>query len=92
MIRSFRSKALQRYFETGEARKLSVPNVGRLSRVLRALDTARVPAHLNLPGFRFHALKGNFLGRYSVDASGNWRVTFAWDGEDAVNVDLEDYH
>ena len=27
-----------------------------------------------------------------VDASGNWRVTFAWDGADAIDVDLEDYH
>lgn len=31
-------------------------------------------------------------GRYAVDATGNWRVTFAWDGADAVDVDLEDYH
>jgi plasmid maintenance system killer protein len=31
-------------------------------------------------------------GRYTVDASGNWRVTFGWAGDDAVDVDLEGYH
>jgi toxin HigB-1 len=30
--------------------------------------------------------------RYAVDASGNWRITFGWDGDDAIDVDLEDYH
>jgi len=46
----------------------------------------------NGKGWRFHALKGQAKGRYAVDASGNWRITFAWDGEDAIDVDLEDYH
>lgn len=32
------------------------------------------------------------LGRWSVSVSGNWRVTFAFNGEDAVDVDYEDYH
>jgi len=47
---------------------------------------------MSQPGLRFHALKGAAKERYAVDASGNWRITFAWDGEDAVDVDLEDYH
>ena len=47
---------------------------------------------MNLPGLRFHALKGASKDRYAVDASGNFRITFAFDGEDAVEVDLEDYH
>ncbi len=45
-----------------------------------------------MPGLRFHPLKGSEKGRYAVDASGNWRITFGWDGEDAIDVDLEDYH
>ena len=43
-------------------------------------------------GLRFHTLKGEGKGRYAVDASGNWRITFGWDGEDAIEVDLKDYH
>jgi proteic killer suppression protein len=37
-------------------------------------------------------LKGRGKGRFSVWASGSYRITFAFDGEDAVDVDLEDYH
>jgi toxin HigB-1 len=92
MIRSFRSKALRRLVEQGDASKLSVPNVRRVETILARLDTSFVPEDLNLPGYRFHGLKGKDKGRYAVDASGNWRITFGWDGRDAIDVDLEDYH
>jgi toxin HigB-1 len=92
VIRSFRSKALRRFAELGDSSKLSVQNPDRIRRILLALDAAKLPDHVNVPGFRYHALKGRDRGRYAVDASGNWRVTFAWNGEDAVEVDLEDYH
>ena len=92
MIRSYRSKALRRFVEQGDAAKLSVPNVRRLERILTELDSAATPEAMNMPGLRFHGLKGKDKGRFAVDASGNWRITFAWDGEDAIEVDLEDYH
>jgi proteic killer suppression protein len=92
VIRSFRSKALRRFAGRGDASKLSVHNPDRVRRILLALDVAKLPDQMNVPGLRFHPLKGRDKGRYAVDASGNWRVTFAWDGEDAVDVDLEDYH
>ncbi len=92
MIRTFRSKALRRFAEAGDQSRLSVPNVGRIRRILALLNAARLPEDLNLPGLRFHGLKGDARGRFAVDASGNWRVTFGWDGEDAIEVDLEDYH
>jgi len=43
-------------------------------------------------GAGFHALRGDFKGRYAMAVSRNWRLTFGWDGEDAIEVDLEDYH
>jgi proteic killer suppression protein len=92
MIRSFRSKALRRLIEQGDASKLSVPNVRRVETILARLDTSFAPEDLNLPGYRFHGLKGKDKGRYAVDASGDWRITFGWDGRDAIDVDLEDYH
>jgi toxin HigB-1 len=92
MIASFRSKGLQLFFETGNGRKLSVQSLGRIGRILRALDVAVRAEDLDLPGYRFHQLSGREKGRFAVDASGNWRVTFAWRGEDATDVDLEDYH
>ena len=92
MIRSFRSKALKRLAENGDLSKLSVPNARRVETILARLDGAMAPDDLNLPGYRFHGLKGKDKGRYAVDASGNWRITFAWDGRHAIDVDLEDYH
>lgn len=90
MIRSFRSKPLQRFAEKGDASKLPVQNVDRVRRILGRLDVVRVPADMNLPGWYFHSLKG--VKRYSVRVSGNWRITFGWNGDDAVDVDIEDYH
>ncbi len=92
MIRSVRNKSLKRLLEKGDGSKLSVPNLARVERILAALNAARAPEDMNLPGYRFHGLKGTAKGRYAVDASGNWRITFGWDGEDAIDVDLEDYH
>jgi toxin HigB-1 len=92
MIRSFRSKALNRFYATGDVAKLSVQNPVRLRRILISLDEADSPDEMKLPGLRFHGLKGKDKGRYAVDASGNWRVTFGWDGKDAIDIDLEDYH
>lgn len=92
MIRSFRSKALKRLAEQGDASKLSVPNLRRVETILARLDGAMMPEDLNLPGYRFHGLKGKDKGRYAVDASGNWRITFGWDGRHVIDIDLEDYH
>ena len=60
--------------------------------MLDALDAAAAPEELNLPGHRFHELKGDRAGTYSLTVTGNVRVTFAFEGEDAVQVNLEDYH
>lgn len=92
MIRSFRSKSLRRLYEAGDGSKLSVPNMARVERILNRLSMVTEASDMNQPGLRFHALKGAGKGRFAVDASGNWRVTFGWDGEDAIDVDLEDYH
>ena len=47
---------------------------------------------MNLPGYRLHALHGEREGQWAVWVSGNWRLVFEFDGDDATNVDLVDYH
>lgn len=76
----------------GDGSKLSVPNADRVRRLLQALNAAGRPQDMDIPGYRFHALKGNLRGRYAIWASGNWRITFAWHDTDAIDVDREDYH
>jgi toxin HigB-1 len=90
VIRSFRNRALRRYFEASDPSGLSVPNVARVGRILRALDAATRPEQLNLPGFRWHALQGE--ARWSIRVTGKLADHLGWDGADAVTVDLEDYH
>jgi proteic killer suppression protein len=92
MIRSFRSKALSRYWLKGDERGLRPDWRNRVRIILSRLGAARTPAEMNLPGLRFHALTGNLKGRYAVTVSPNWRITFAGDGDDAIDLDLEDYH
>jgi len=92
VIRSFRDKALERFFATADGRRLSVQNTRRIANILRALDDTSRPEDINLPGFRFHGVGGRNKGRFAVDAGGNWRITFGWMDGDAVDVDLEDYH
>lgn len=92
MIRSFRSKALSRYWVRGDERGLRPDWRNKIRIVLSRLDVARVPGEMNLPGFRFHALTGNLKGRFAVSVSPNWRISFGWNKEDAIDVDLEDYH
>ena len=64
----------------------------RLRLVLGRLAAAITARDMDLPGLRLHPLKGRLKGRWSVTISGNWRVTFAFSGKDAVQVDYEDYH
>jgi proteic killer suppression protein len=47
---------------------------------------------MNLPGFGLHQLKGDRKGTWSIAVSGNWRITFRFQGADALDVDFEDYH
>ena len=47
---------------------------------------------MRLPGYDLHQLKGDFEGYWAVKVHGNWRLTFAFEKEDAILVDYQDYH
>lgn len=92
MIGSFRSRALKRFWERNDARRLPPDQIPRIRQILRLLDTSLAPQDLDVAGLHFHPLTGDMKRRYAVTVKANWRVTFAWDGEDAIDVDHEDYH
>lgn len=91
MIRSFRSRALAALWNRNDASRIRPDLVDRTLRRLEVLDSAANPDALMLPGFNFHRLHGKPT-RYTVHVNGPWCITFEWDGEDAVRVDLEQYH
>jgi proteic killer suppression protein len=47
---------------------------------------------MNMPGWDLHKLTGNLRGHWSVKVNANWRMTFTFEGENAVLVDYRDYH
>ena len=91
MIKSFRHKGLKQLWETGRSGRVSADLQARALRRLDVLDSAVTPSGMNAPGFDFHPLKGG-PQRYTVHVNGPWCITFGWDGTDAVEVDLEQYH
>ncbi|CAI8693269.1 peptidase [Burkholderia metallica] len=92
MIKSFRHKGIQRFFESGSTAGIQAAHMSKLKRLLSALNRAKSPNDMNQPGWRLHPWKGTGDGVWSVDVNGNWRLTFEFDGEDAVLVDYLDPH
>jgi proteic killer suppression protein len=87
MIVRFRHRGLERLFASGDKSGVNAQHVRKLRQILVALNNASNPA-----GFRLHPLRDDRRGQWAVSVSGNWRVVFEFDGPDAINVDLADYH
>ena len=92
MIKAFRHRGLERFFLRGTARGINPQHAHRLRLILGRLHAATSPKDMDLPGLRLHDLKGRRKGTWAVDVTGNWRLTFKFDGVDAIDVDYEDYH
>lgn len=92
MIKSFRHKGLQRFFETGSLAGIQPAHAARLSSQLVALHKAKKTDDLSFPAWHLHALKGILKDQWAISVSGNWRLTFAFAGEDVILVDYCDYH
>lgn len=92
MIRSFRHKGVETFFKTGVKSGIQPQHAGRLTILLTTLDAARTPRDMAGPGWDFHALRGGLDDHFAVKVNGNWRLTFAFEGEDAILVDYRDYH
>ena len=92
VIRSFKHKWLQRFFLEGTKSGIQPPHAERLRLILGWMGASVEPKDMDLPGLKLHRLKGDRKDTWSVWVSGSWRITFAFDGEDAINIDYEDYH
>jgi toxin HigB-1 len=92
MIKTFRHKGLQAFFETSSKAGIQPHHAPKLKRQLVRLNVAKNPDYMNMPGWNLHRLSDGLAGHYSVGVNGNWRMTFSFDGEDAVLVDYQDCH
>ena len=92
MIKRFRHKGLERLFLSSDLGGVPAQHEARLRRILALLNASNAPGDMGLPGLRLHPLRGGRRGQWAVSVSGNLRLVFEFDGEDATNVDLVDYH
>jgi proteic killer suppression protein len=92
MIKSFRHKGIQQFFEEGVKAGIQTKHATRLRLQLSRLDDANEPKDMNAPGWKLHSLKGNLKNHWAVWVDANWRLTFTFEGKDAVLVDYQDYH
>lgn len=91
-IRSWRHRGLRDLFEGRSDKRIDAARRKRIRQILALLGAAKEPRDLDAPGLRLHPLKGELKDRWAVQVSANWRITFSFEGHDAVDVDLEDYH
>jgi len=92
MIRSFRHAGLEKFFLTGSKAGIQPAHARKLAIQLGTLDLARNAAAMNVAGWDLHPLKGELANHWSVKVNANWRMTFGFQGEDAILVDYRDYH
>ncbi len=67
----------------------------KICKLLFAMETADSLEQLGrFPGWRLHALKGDFEGFWSLTVTGNWRMIFRYDQRtnSADQIELIDYH
>jgi toxin HigB-1 len=92
MIRSFKHRGLKALYDGRTTKRVAPEHLEKLRDILALLDRSRRPDDMNVPGFRLHALKGRLTGHWAIWVSGNWRVVFRFENDDAVDVDYLDYH
>ena len=92
MITSFKYKGLGLFFTKGSYKGIPAQYGSRIERMLDRLDASKKAEDMDLPGYKFHALKGDRKSEFAVSVTGNLRITYQFIGEDALNVNLEDYH
>jgi proteic killer suppression protein len=92
VIKSFRHRGIERFFHTGSKAGIQAKHADKLHLQLLALDNAKQTADMNAPGWKLHRLAGALKGHWAIRVSGNWCLTFRFEGEDAILVDYQDYH
>ena len=96
MIVSFGDRATEDLFHnrpTSRARRFPHDVVDLALVKLDMLNSAAAVLDLRSPhGNRHEALKGDLKGFHSIRVNDQWRLVFRWDGSNASDVRLMDYH
>ena len=93
MIVSKRDKRIDALLRGERPRRFPPDLVRAAQRRLVMLDAARtIDALRSPPSNRLEALQGGRSGQYAIRINDQWRICFVWNGEDALDVEIVDYH
>jgi toxin HigB-1 len=93
VIQSFKDKETQKIFERQRSRKLPSDIQQIALRKLRMLNRAETLQDLRVPpANRLERLVGDREGQYSIRVNDQWRICFEWQGGEASDVEIVDYH
>lgn len=92
MIRSFLHTGMENYFLTGSKAGIHSAYAVKLRRQLTLLNTAKNEKRMDVPGWDLQPLKGELADAWSIKVYANWRMTFAFEDENAILVDYRDFH
>jgi toxin HigB-1 len=93
MIVTIKNKGLQELFTKGKTKHLPQERLNKIKKLLFLLHSAHQLEDLNAPGLRLHPLKAPpYIGYYSIDVTGNYRLVFKFHNGNAHDVDYVDTH
>jgi toxin HigB-1 len=92
-IRNVIHKGLRRYIETDDGSGLPANTVSKIGRIVSFLQYMQDASELRaVPAWNAHQLTGSRRGTWSLSVTRNWRITFATDHDEIIDLDYQDYH
>ncbi|MFH1985230.1 MAG: type II toxin-antitoxin system RelE/ParE family toxin [Pseudomonadota bacterium] len=96
MIISFGSRATEDLYHNRPTSRMRRSPAGIIDMALVKMDIINAASELldlhSPPGNRLEALKGNWKGYHPIRVNDQWRLVFRWEGNNAHEVQLIDYH
>ena len=92
MIVCFADKRTERLFHLHRVREFQAIERAALRKLAMLAATVTVEDLLVPPGNRLEVLRGDRAGQWSIRINDQWRLCFKWEGGDAHDVEICDYH
>jgi toxin HigB-1 len=90
MLISFHDRGISPAFNNELTTPIPVLQGDRIERILSRLDTINKPEDMDIPGFHFYLFRNDNKNEYAVFVNEHWRITFGFNGQHVVNVNLEE--
>jgi proteic killer suppression protein len=93
VIQSFADRDTERLFDREAVRRFPAELQRLMLRKLGLVDAAEQLEDLRVPpGNRLEKLRGDRAGQHSIRVNERWRICFRWQGGNAYDVAIVDYH